>query len=301
MAARRRLDVELMRRGLAPSREAAQRLIESGNVLVSGSVAAKPARQVSPAEDIRLDSPPPKWVSRAGAKLERALEAFDVDPRGLRVLDAGSSTGGFTDCLLQAGATQVYAVDVGTHQLHERLRDDPRVIVREQTDVRSLRVDDFAPAGPVELVVGDLSFISLTKVLPSLAALVTPGASLVLLIKPQFEAGRQEASRGRGVIDDPAIWRRVLGEVAAHADELGLPLVELTPSPITGSAGNVEFLGHFVVADSRPAHDASDTRATDVALASAPRAQAIEAERTGPVAFDLIEDAVRQVSEAAAA
>ena len=240
MTSKRRLDAELVRRNLVPSREAARREIEAGRVLVDGSFADKPARMVGGAQNVTLAGPPPPFVGRGGHKLAAALDAFDLDPTGRRCLDAGSSTGGFTDCLLQRGAASVVAVDVGTNQLHEKLRADPRVEARERTDIRSLEPIDLD--GPVDLIVGDLSFISLRLVLPGLAELVVDGGSLVLLVKPQFEAGRQEGSRGRGVIADPAIWRRVLLDVLDWADQAGTGLVGLLPSPITGASGNVEFV-----------------------------------------------------------
>ncbi len=246
LMARRRLDAELVRRGLLPSREAARREIEAGKVVVGGAPATKPARLVLPGDDVRLLGPPPKFVSRAGRKLESALDGYGVDPRGLTVLDAGSSTGGFTDCLLQRGAAKVFAVDVGTHQLHEKMRVHERVDVREQTDVRSLTTEQLG--GPVDLVVGDLSFISLTKVLEALVGVVVPGGSMLLLIKPQFEAGRQEAAKGRGVITDPAIWERVIAEVEAAALSHGAAMLGTMQSPITGSSGNVEFIAHFKTA-----------------------------------------------------
>ena len=239
---RRRLDAELVRRGLASSREAARRAIETGSVLVDGAPALKASRQVAAGEDVRVLGPPPQYVSRGGHKLAGALDRFEIDPAGRRCLDAGSSTGGFTDCLLQRGAAHVVAVDVGTHQLHERLRDDTRVEVREQTDIRSVTPEDVA--GPVDLVVGDLSFISLRKVLPPLAGVLRPGGDLVLLVKPQFEAGRAEAARGRGVVRDREVWRRVLGEVADACEESGTAILGVMPSPITGTTGNVEFLLH---------------------------------------------------------
>ncbi|MFW2381422.1 MAG: TlyA family RNA methyltransferase [Acidimicrobiales bacterium] len=242
MAARRRLDAELVRRGLAPSREVAKRLIEAGRVLVGGAPTTKAARQVDPAEDVRVSGDPPRYVSRAGEKLAAALERFAVDPAGRHCVDIGSSTGGFTDCLLQNGAASVVAVDVGTHQLHERLRSDPRVQVREQTDIRSVTSTQFA--NEPTLAVGDVSFISLKLVVPVVAELAVVDA--LLLIKPQFEAGRQEVSRGNGVITDPAIWLRVLNEVTAHSAHVGLRCAGLMVSPITGRAGNVEFVGHFV-------------------------------------------------------
>lgn len=230
----------MVRRSLVPSREAAKREIEAGRVLVDGSFATKVARMVDTAQSVVLAGPPPQYVGRGGEKLAGALDAFSIDPSGLRCLDAGSSTGGFTDCLLQRGATSVVAVDVGTNQLHERLRADPRVDVREQTDVRSLTVDDLV--GQVDLVVGDLSFISLTLILPPVIPLVADGRSLLLLIKPQFEAGKREASKGRGIITDPTIWRRVIGEVVGCAADNGTGLAGIVPSSITGSAGNVEFV-----------------------------------------------------------
>ncbi len=226
-----------------PSREQAQREIEAGKVVVGGAPATKPARLVLPGDDVRVLGPRPRFVSRAGAKLDAALDEFGIDVTGWRVLDAGSSTGGFTDCLLQRGAAGVIAVDVGTNQLHERLRADTRVDVRERTDIRSVTVADLG--GPVDAVVGDLSFISLRLVLPTLVPLVRPGGPLVLLVKPQFEAGRDEASRGRGVITDPEIHDRVVAEVAAAALSHGAEMMGLVRSPITGSAGNVEFVGHF--------------------------------------------------------
>ncbi len=230
--------------------------------MVGGAVADKAARQVGAGEAIRLLGPRPRYVSRAGLKLEAALERFGIDPAGLRCLDAGSSTGGFTDCLLQRGAAEVTAVDVGTHQLHERLRGHDRVSVREQTDVRRWcwpRVNR-----RFDLVVGDLSFISLRLVVPALTSLARPEAPMALLIKPQFEAGRQEASKGKGVISDPAIWRRVIHEVELAARSAGAAMLGIMPSPITGSTGNVEFIGHFVCAPTADqAIDGMDDRPLD--------------------------------------
>ncbi len=241
MAARRRLDAELVRRDLAPSRDAAKRLIEEGRVLVGGAPATKASRQVDPAEDVKVQGDPPRFVSRAGEKLAAALEFFGVDATGRYCIDIGSSTGGFTDCLLQNGARHVVAVDVGTHQLHERLRDHPQVQVREQTDIRSVKLGQF-PNG-LSLAVGDVSFISLKLVFPVVVDLNVEDA--LLLIKPQFEAGRQEVSRGNGVIADPMIWRRVLDDVLSDAAGLGLGCRGLMISPITGRAGNVEFVAHL--------------------------------------------------------
>ena len=187
--------------------------------------------------------PGPRFVGRGGEKLDAALERFAVPVAGRRALDAGASTGGFTDCLLQRGADEVVAVDVGYGQLHERLRADPRVDVRERTNVRSL--DREALGGPVDLVVADLSFISLRTVLPVLVPRVEPGGDLVGLVKPQFEAGRREAARGSGVIREPEVWRRVLEEVATAAAESGADRMDEMESPLTGADGNVEFLLHL--------------------------------------------------------
>jgi 23S rRNA (cytidine1920-2'-O)/16S rRNA (cytidine1409-2'-O)-methyltransferase len=212
-------------------------------VLVSGSVATKASRQVDGAEPIELVGPPPRFVSRGGEKLEGALARFDVDVAGRRCLDAGASTGGFTDCLLQRGASEVVAVDVGFGQLHERLRADARVTNLERTNIRSV-----VPAqigGRVPVTVADLSFISLRTVLPVLIELTEPEGGLVLLVKPQFEAGRQEASRGKGVIRDPEVWRRVLEEVRSAASSQGATMMEAMVSPLRGADGNVEFLARL--------------------------------------------------------
>ena len=211
-------------------------------MLVSGSIADKPARLVSPAEPIELMGDPPPFVSRGGEKLRAALDRFGLDPTGWRILDAGASTGGFTDCLLQAGAASVVAVDVGHGQLHPKLRGHPRVVNLERLDIR--QVDRETVGGlPVDMVVADLSFISATRAVPVLTGEVAvPGAPLVVLVKPQFEAGRVEASRGRGVIRDPEIHRRTLGEVATALGDAGAVIMGAMPSPITGHAGNVEFL-----------------------------------------------------------
>jgi len=184
----------------------------------------------------------PRFVSRGGDKLAAALDRFAVPVDGVRALDAGASTGGFTDCLLQHGADRVVAVDVGHWQLHERLRADPRVESVERTNVRDLAPGDVGP--PFDLVVADLSFISLRTVLAPLLGLARRGAHLVLLVKPQFEAGRDEASRGRGVIRDPEVWRRVLDEVLIALRATGAAIMGTMVSPLTGADGNVEFLVH---------------------------------------------------------
>ncbi len=248
MTARRRLDAELVRRGLLPSREAAQEAIGEGRVLVAGTAADKPARLVSGAEPVEVIGPPPPFVSRGGQKLDAALDRFGIDVAGRRALDAGTSTGGFTDCLLQRGAASVTAVDVGYGQIHERLRADPRVRLLERTNIRH-----FVAEVPFDLVVADLSFISLATAAPALVdANAAPGADVVVLIKPQFEAGRGEVSRGRGVVRDPAVWRRVLGQVRVALEEREAAMMGAMVSPLTGADGNVEFLAHLSAHCARP-------------------------------------------------
>ena len=242
MVVRRRLDVELVRRGLLSSREMAQRAIDERRVLVGGALAERSARQVDAAEPIELVGPPPRFVGRGGEKLDAALERFAIDVSGYTVLDAGASTGGFTDCVLQRGASSVVAVDVGHQQLHERLRADCRVEVHERTNVRTWSADALG-GRRFDLVVADLSFISLTAVaVPLTCRAVGP---LVVLIKPQFEAGRAEVSRGRGVIRSRESWEASLGRVQAAFACSGAAMIGLMVSPITGAEGNVEFLAHF--------------------------------------------------------
>jgi 23S rRNA (cytidine1920-2'-O)/16S rRNA (cytidine1409-2'-O)-methyltransferase len=211
-------------------------------VSVGGAPADKPSRLVGADEPLVVAGPPPRFVGRGGEKLEGALGRFGIDLEGVLVLDAGASTGGFTDCALQHGARRVLAVDVGRGQLHQRLRSDPRVEVHERTNVRHLAPGDLGP--PVDVVVADLSFISLRTVAPALVALARPGADLIWLVKPQFEAGRAEASRNGGVIREASVWERVLLEVVAALDGLGAAIMGLMPSPIRGADGNVEFLLH---------------------------------------------------------
>lgn len=241
---RRRLDAELVRRGLAPSRERARADIAAGRVVVGGAPADKPARLVGPDEPIHLEGPPPRFVSRGGEKLDAALERFAIPVAGRRVFDAGASTGGFTDACLQRGAASVVAVDVGYGQLHERLRADPRVEVRERVNVRTLTAGDIDP--PPDLVVADLSFISLRTVAPALLAVAAPGADLVLLVKPQFEAGREVVSAGRGVVRDPRARAEALEGVAGALRALGAVIMGDMVSPLRGPAGNVELLLHAV-------------------------------------------------------
>jgi len=217
-------------------------MIGDGLVTVGGAVADKAARLVAPGEAIELAGPPRRYVSRGGDKLAAALDEFAIDVSGRRVLDAGASTGGFTDCVLQRGAASVVAVDVGYGQLHEKLRDDPRVYLRERTNIRAVEPSDIG--GPVALVVADLSFISLITVAPALLACARPGADLVLLVKPQFEAGRAEASKGRGVIRDAEVRQKAVDDVCRALTDLGAAIMGTMESPLTGADGNVEYLVH---------------------------------------------------------
>ena len=274
-----------MRRGLAPNRRQAQAAVDEGRVLVGGAPADKVARLVAPGEALVLTGPPPRFVGRGGEKLDAALDRFGVEVAGRRALDAGASTGGFTDCLLQRGAASVIAVDVGHGQLDPRLRADPRVAVHERTDIRKLATPapHASPAThgagdalpPAQVVTADLSFISLVPVVPVLAGpLLQPGGELVLLVKPQFEAGRAEVSRGKGVIRDHEIWLRTVLGVASVLQSVGTGIMGVMPSPLTGAAGNTEFFVH-AVAGATPAGDpdlrARVTDAVAEALGRSPR------------------------------
>jgi 23S rRNA (cytidine1920-2'-O)/16S rRNA (cytidine1409-2'-O)-methyltransferase len=236
--ARVRLDQLLVDRGLARSKAQAQALILSGSVILDGAGTRilKAGQAVAPDAALELVQPP-RWASRAGAKLEAALDAFALDPSGLVCLDAGASTGGFTDVLLERGARTVYAVDVGRGQLLDRLRRDPRVVSMERTNLRELRL---LPE-PIDLATLDLSFISLRLVLPTVRTLLTDTARCVALVKPQFEAGRGVVPRG-GIVRDPTVHRDVLERFAVDAAAAGLVATGLIRSPITGADGNVEFL-----------------------------------------------------------
>ncbi|MGI8809008.1 MAG: TlyA family RNA methyltransferase [Acidimicrobiales bacterium] len=276
---RRRLDTELVRRGLVPSRDRAQAEIAAGRVMVRGVPATKPARLVDADDPLALQGPGPRFVSRGGDKLDAALARFALDVAGRTALDAGASTGGFTDCLLQRGAAHVVAVDVGRGQLDMRLRADPRVTVRERTNVRHLTLADLgrpALAEPIDLVVADLAFISLRTVAPALVGLAATGADLVLLVKPQFEAGRADANRERGVIRDPRVWADALrGVIDTYAHE-GAAIMGLMVSPLVGAEGNVEFLAHFVTgpAVAAPVDDVEALVASVVDVAVSRRTEA---------------------------
>lgn len=242
MTARARLDAELVRRGLARSREQAAELIAAGRVSVAGQTAAKPATQVGKDTPVTVAGPSDgteEYVSRGGHKLAGALAAFgDLVVAGRRCLDAGASTGGFTDVLLRAGAAHVVAADVGYGQLAWKLQTDPRVTVLDRVNVRALRPEQVAP--PPELVVGDLSFISLTLVLPALAECAGPSADFVLMVKPQFEVGRGKVGQG-GVVRDKEARADAVRHVADAAAALGLGVRGITASPLPGPSGNVEY------------------------------------------------------------
>lgn len=244
MARRQRLDAELVRRGLARSRQQAAELVAAGRVSVRGQVAGKPATQVDPADPVLVAEADtgPEYVSRGAHKLVGALEAFGVDPAGRRCLDAGASTGGFTDVLLRRGAAHVVAVDVGYGQLAWSLRSDDRVTVLDRTNVRTLEPQAVAPAPG--LVVADLSFISLTLVLGSLAACCAPDADLLLMVKPQFEVGRERLGAG-GVVRDPALRAEAVVTVAEAARTAGLDVHGVAASPLPGPSGNVEYFLHL--------------------------------------------------------
>ncbi len=243
MVARARLDAELVRRGLARSRGQAAELIEQGRVAIRGVPAAKPATVVDRDTPVTVvESTARQWASRGAHKLIGALDGLGVDPAGLRCLDAGASTGGFTDVLLERGAAEVVAVDVGYGQLVWRLRSDERVRVQDRTNVRTLTPD--VVGGPVQLTVADLSFISLRTVLPALAGCTAEEGALLPMVKPQFEVGRERLGAG-GVVRDPALRLAALREVAAAARELGLRLAGAVASPLPGPSGNVEYFLHL--------------------------------------------------------
>jgi len=239
-----RVDLALVERGLCESREKAKRAIMAGQALVNGQPARKASDNVSDSDQLAL-SAPEQFVSRGGQKLDQALKHFQVDVRDVTAMDLGASTGGFTDCLLQAGAAKVYAVDVGHGQLAWKLRQDSRVVVMEKTNARHLTPERMpVPFAPVALVVIDCSFISLRKILPPAVALLQPFGKIIALIKPQFEAGKEEVDKGAGVITDANIHGRVIQELKTFvAAEIGLNWRGVTESPLLGPAGNKEFLG----------------------------------------------------------
>jgi 23S rRNA (cytidine1920-2'-O)/16S rRNA (cytidine1409-2'-O)-methyltransferase len=258
VARRARLDAELVRRGLARSREHAAELVAGGLVRVAGTVATKPATGVEAATPLLVDEQPGEtWVSRGGHKLAGALDAFGYAPAGRRALDAGASTGGFTDVLLRRGAASVVAVDVGYGQLAWSLQTDQRVTVVDRTNVRALEPEQVGE--PVDLVVADLSFIPLGLVLPALLRCCRPDADLLPMVKPQFEVGRERLPAG-GVVRDPALRAEAVRGVAAQAQALGLGVRGVTASPLPGPSGNVEFF-LWLTAGAPPLDDADLLRA----------------------------------------
>jgi 23S rRNA (cytidine1920-2'-O)/16S rRNA (cytidine1409-2'-O)-methyltransferase len=245
-AGKTRLDVLIVERGLAPSRERAQALLLAGNVLVNGQKIEKPGTQVAADSRVELIGEPQKYVSRGGIKLEGALDDFAVSAEGRLALDVGSSTGGFTDCLLQRGAARVIAVDVSNDQLDWKLRKDPRVAFVEKNarylTPADLPVGDSAAAKPT-LIVMDVSFISVTKVLPAVAPLAAAGADFLILIKPQFELEKSDIGKG-GIVRDPKLHETAIERVISAARDLGLAIVGVKPSHIAGTEGNQEFFLH---------------------------------------------------------
>jgi 23S rRNA (cytidine1920-2'-O)/16S rRNA (cytidine1409-2'-O)-methyltransferase len=235
-----RLDLALVARGLAPSRERSQEAIRAGMVLINGRPAKRAAEKVSETDELTVTGDPIGYVGRGGLKLEAALDRFGIAPAGQVCLDVGASTGGFTDCLLRRGARKVYALDVGTDQLHPSLREDPRVVVMEGTDIRSV---DALPEPPA-LVTVDVSFISLTLVLPAIRRLAAPEATVAVLIKPQFEVGPGKVDK-RGVVRDPRLVADAIEKVVGAAVDLGWMVGRVIPSPLKGTEGNQEYLTSF--------------------------------------------------------
>ena len=244
MKIKKRLDVLLTERGLAENRTKAQAIIMSGLVYVQGQKADKPGVSYEESVDIEVRSGGCPYVSRGGLKLEKALRDFGVDPTGFVCSDSGASTGGFTDCLLQQGARKVFAIDVGYGQLDWKIRSDPRVVVRERTNVRYVTPEQLGE--PLDLSVVDVSFISLKIVLPVIKTFLKPTGQVLCLIKPQFEAGKDKVGK-KGVVRDPDTHKEVLDDFVALAKELNMTILGLTFSPVKGPEGNIEFLGHLTL------------------------------------------------------
>ena len=252
MKIKKRLDVLLTERMYAETRSKAQAIIMSGNVYVNGQKADKPGVSYEETVDIEVRGAVCPYVSRGGLKLEKALRDFGVKPEGYVCSDSGASTGGFTDCLLQQGASKVFAIDVGYGQLDWKIRSDPRVVVMERTNIRYVTPEDLGE--PLDLSVIDVSFISLKIVLPAIKALLKPESGQVLcLIKPQFEAGREKVGK-KGVVREPATHKEVLDDFVSLADALNFKILGLTFSPVKGPEGNIEFLGHLSLADVEGIH-----------------------------------------------
>lgn len=242
MKHKERLDVLLVEKGLCESRSRAQAVIMSGEVYVNGQKSDKPGTPTDVEAEIEVRGNACPYVSRGGLKLEKALRDFNIDPNGLTCLDSGASTGGFTDCLLQNGAKQVFAIDVGYGQLAWSIRTDPRVVCMERTNIRYVTPEQLGT--PVQLAVIDVSFISLRIVLPAVKALLSADGQIICLIKPQFEAGKENVGK-KGVVRDPAVHQAVLNSFLQLADELQMTVCNLTFSPVKGPEGNIEFLGHL--------------------------------------------------------
>ncbi len=247
MKIKKRLDVLLVEAGYADSRTKAQAIIMSGQVYVNGQKADKPGISYEETVELEVRGAACPYVSRGGLKLEKALRDFRVEPEGFVCSDSGASTGGFTDCLLQQGASKVFAIDVGYGQLDWKIRSDPRVVVMERTNIRYVTPEDLGE--PLDLSVIDVSFISLKIVLPAIKALLKPGKGQVLcLIKPQFEAGREKVGK-KGVVREPETHKEVLDSFVELADSLSFAILGLTFSPVKGPEGNIEFLAHLTLAD----------------------------------------------------
>lgn len=246
MKTKKRLDVLLTERMYAESRAKAQAIIMAGQVYVNGQKADKPGISYEESVDIEVRGDTCPYVSRGGLKLQKALRDFGVDPTGFVCSDSGASTGGFTDCLLQQGASKVFAIDVGYGQLDWKIRSDPRVVVMERTNIRYVTPEQLGE--PLDLSVIDVSFISLKIVLPAIKALLKPTGQVLCLIKPQFEAGREKVGK-KGVVRDPETHKEVLDMFVSLANELEMNILGLTFSPVKGPEGNIEFLGHLTLDD----------------------------------------------------
>lgn len=250
MKVKKRLDVLLVERGFAETRTKAQAIIMSGLVYVQGQKADKPGMSFEENSEIEVRGATCPYVSRGGLKLEKALRDFGVDPTGFVCSDSGASTGGFTDCLLQQGASKVFAIDVGYGQLDWKIRSDPRVVVMERTNVRYVTPEQLGE--PLDLSVVDVSFISLRIVLPVIKTFLKENVGQVLcLIKPQFEAGKEKVGK-KGVVRDPSVHKEVLDDFVALTEEIGFKILGLTFSPVKGPEGNIEFLAHLTLADKTP-------------------------------------------------
>ena len=258
-----RLDVLLVKKGLAESREKAKAIIMSGNVFIKGQREDKAGTTFEEEGlEIEIKGHTLRYVSRGGLKLEKALQAFEIDVTDLICMDIGASTGGFTDCMLQNGAKKVYSIDVGHGQLAWSLRQDERVVCMEKTNFRYVTADNIADV--IEFAATDVSFISLTKILPPAHALLKDGAEMVCLIKPQFEAGREHVGK-KGVVRDPAVHLLVINQVVAKAEELGFTLWNLDYSPVQGPQGNIEYLAHGFFTGALPPVSPSPQQAVEAA------------------------------------